>query len=144
MKKNYISDYHQKQVQYLDSINGYSFTRSTRKINYVNLIFLKQFKDTIEIYLNSKKVDEFFKNDYHYDENGEEYTLQDEAPNTEIKSVLLKGKKNVVTIVLKPSNKRVSFESKQGYDNFLLSFYNENWYITGLKSSVKRTTANSR
>ena len=136
-KKTQISDNQKMQIQYSDSIEGYSFTRSTKKINFAKLLFLKRFKDTIEIYLNDKKVDSFFKNDYHYD-NGEEYIIQDEAPNIETRNISLNRKtKNVITILLKSSNTKISFELRNEYDNYLISHYNEYWYFTGLKSTFK-------
>jgi hypothetical protein len=136
-KKTQITDNQKMQIQYADSIKGYSFTRTTKKINSANLLFLKQFKDTIEIYLNDKKVDSFFKNDYHY-ENGEEYIIHDEAPNIEIRQIPLNRiTKSVITILLKPSKAKVSFELRKGYNNYLVSHYNEYWYFTGLKSTIK-------
>lgn len=132
-----------KQVQYLDSIQGYSFTRSHQKINFIQLHFLKQFKDTIEVYLNDEKIDSFYKNDYHYDKNGEEYIIQDELPEIKTRSIELQGKaKNVISLLLKPSNVKISFEIIKGYDNYLVSHYRDYWYFTGSKSKVNKTAAN--
>ncbi len=137
-KKIQISENQKMQIQYLDSIPGYSFTRSTTKVNTTTLLFLKRFNDTIEIYLDNKKVDTFFKNDYHYDNNGEEYIIHGEAPNIEIRSIPFKNKTtNIITIILKPSNERIRFDVRKGYDNYLVSRFNEMWYFTGLKSTIK-------
>lgn len=136
-KKTRISDNQKMQIQYSDSIKGYSFTRTTKKISSVKLLFLKQFKDTIEIFLNDKKVDSFFKNDYH-DDDGKKYIIHDEAPNIEIRTIPVnRTTKSVITLFLKPSKAKVCFELKKGYDNYLVSHYNESWYFTGLKSTIK-------
>ena len=129
---NYLEE--EKTISYVDSVDGFSFER-IKKSQSINLLFLKKFKDSLDIYLNNNKVENFYKNDSHFDSEGNEYVIHDEAPKIETKVVSLKRKsKNFITIALRNSKKKASFEVKEDYDNYLISYYNNHWYFTGTKS----------
>jgi hypothetical protein len=129
---NYLEE--EKTISYVDSVAGFSFKR-IKKSQSINLLFLKKFNDSLDIYLNNDKVENFYKNDSHFDSEGNEYVIHDEAPKIETKVVSLKIKsKNYITIALRNSKKKASFEIKENYDNYFISHYNNHWYFTGTKS----------
>jgi hypothetical protein len=126
----------EKMVNFVDSVATISIKKPA-KTKEIYLVFLKQFKDSLDIYLNRDKVESFYKNDFHYDENGEEYIVHDELAKSEVKIVLLKKKsKNQITIALKNAHKKVSFEIRKEYDIYLVSYYNDHWYFNGTKSKI--------
>jgi hypothetical protein len=128
----------QKIVEYTDSLSTIWVTKSSKSPD-ITLLFLKQFKDSIDIYLNNDKVERFYKNDFHYDKNGEEYIIHDESPNIESKTIFVKKKsKNQITIALKNSSKKLTFEINKLYDVYLVSHYNDSWFLLGTKSRLKK------
>ncbi|QOG01405.1 hypothetical protein [Flavobacterium sp. MDT1-60] len=132
----------QKIVNYADSLSTIWITKSSKSRD-INLVFLKQFKDSIDIYLNNDKVKSFYKNDFHYDENGKEYIIHDESPNVEAKTIFLKKKsKNQIIIALKNKNKKVSFVINKLYDVYLVSHYNDSWFLVGTKSRLEKKKLN--
>lgn len=135
-RKATFAEHQKRTLTFVDSVRGFSFTRSTKKIAFLQLHFLNRFRDTIAIYADGQQIDTFYKDDYHY-ENGQPYVIHDEAPTVESRFFPWRDGKSTIEIRLQQANDGVRFDLEKKHDVYLVSWSNGHWSIVGVKSAVQ-------
>jgi hypothetical protein len=123
LEKNEI-DFFKENSLTISNGQGNSFSFNSENKNLICLAFLNDFQDSIVVFYDKKRVLNFMRND----------TINyKDMPHEEIFKTLdvsRKRRQSKIEIYLLKEKTKVSFDLVKGESLYLISRYNQKWYLT--------------
>ncbi|WP_445711811.1 hypothetical protein [Flavobacterium sp.] len=135
LKEQYLNFQEERVI--ISKTSGKDFSFKSENENLICLAFLNEFKDSIVVLKNKKKILDFYRNDTI------SYMKMDHSEIFKTLELNNKGSVNEIQIFLLKEKVKIKFNLIESESLYLISRYNRSWYITMWENQLSQPSSTS-